>query len=128
METELSIQGKLKTPKDIQDTLQRTIDDLLQKVLYIVSRLMQLRVIVTVLLVGWLLVISHLLVRADKEGREDDRNRYFSLHRVWFGDSSVVQTLFNMWYYTILLLLVSPLVGWLAKVTQLYFASQVIIG
>lgn len=128
METELSFQGKLKTPSDLQEDLKRTADEMLNKVMYVVSRLMQIRVIATVFIVGWLLMISHLLTRADKGKRPEDRDRYFALHRVWFGDSSVVQTLFNMWYYTILLLIVSPLVGWIAKVSQLYFASQVIIG
>lgn len=41
---------------------------------------------------------------------DDEENyvRYYNLHRVWFGDQSIVWTIFKIWYFTIILWMLSP--------------------
>ena len=42
----------------------------------------------------------------------DDRNyiRYFNLHRIWFGEESIVMLLFKLWFYTAILWMASPFI------------------
>jgi hypothetical protein len=40
---------------------------------------------------------------------EENHVRYFNLHRVWFGEESIVMILFKLWYYAALLWMLSPI-------------------
>ena len=75
---------------------------------------------VTLFLLVWIVCISILMVGQKKQGddyivRDDqDYARYFNLHRVWFGEESVLLMLFKLWYYSAILWLLSPVLRQLA--------------
>lgn len=85
------------------------------------------RIILTLFLLIWVIIISFLLIRENKKdvdggfggfgggdsdsGDSDDKRlRYFNLHRVWFGEESVILILFKMWYYAIIIWMISPMI------------------
>jgi hypothetical protein len=46
----------------------------------------------------------------EKGNDPTDIERLYYIHRVWFGDESIVFALFNIWYYTLFLMIMGPLV------------------
>lgn len=102
-----------------------TVDDI--KIAF--SRLRWIRLIITIFLVGWLGFFTYLMMRSYQDQGFFDSNqpstskaatsdtdssledtKYFYLHRIWFGDYSIVLILFQVWYMTIMLFLLGPLV------------------
>jgi hypothetical protein len=98
------------------------------------------RIGLTFFLVGWLLVMSYLILYqrfpyrqrgqtlyglqaqdAQKKPQDQDVNvsiqtmpisssRFYELHRVWFGDESILWILVKIWYLAILFMMVAPLI------------------
>lgn len=48
---------------------------------------------------------------------DDDRNvlRLFYLHKIWFGDDSIVYMIFKIWFFTILLINFAPVLVEIAR-------------
>jgi steroid 5-alpha reductase family enzyme len=53
--------------------------------------------------VGWM---TWMMVRKDIDEKES--NRYYQLHKVWFGHTPVLFIFFQIWIFTILFYLVLP--------------------
>jgi len=81
------------------------------KILNSVERFMKYimagRIGLSIFLVGWTVMISYFLMRP--RDTEEDRRRYYDLHRSWFGDESVFMIIFKMWYYTLILFAAGPI-------------------
>lgn len=91
------------------------------------SRLRWIRLAITIFMVGWLGFFTYLMLRSyqdqglfeqtskpqpatsDTDNSLED-TKYFYLHRIWFGDDSIVMILFQVWYMTIMLFLLGPLI------------------
>jgi hypothetical protein len=78
------------------------------------KRIMTLRVIVTLAIITWAIVLSYHLMRKPTEQeqieeRGEHRAKYFYMHRVWFGEESLVMIIFKIWVWVIILMLLSPL-------------------
>lgn len=57
------------------------------------------RLFITLLIVGWGVVISYLITRTkDKEKKNDVKY----IHKIWFGDTSIFVALIYIWILTIL--------------------------
>ena len=69
------------------------------------------RIVITFILIGWLITFTYLIMKKDEIKPDDSEyQRWFMLHRTWFGDESIVMILWKVWYYTLLLLTLSPLI------------------
>ncbi len=95
------------------------------------------KIVLTIFILGWVLVISTLIVRKSpsKDSREgysgeegilknvanDDQNyaRYYNLHRVWFGDQSTLWLLARIWFYTLIFWMMGPLLKHVAMFAKL---------
>lgn len=78
------------------------------------------RFFITILLIGWLGTMTYLIMKKDEVKSDDpEYNRYYLLHRTWFGEESIVMILWKVWYYTLLLLTLSPLVRELVSFMRL---------
>lgn len=89
------------------------------------------RVGITLILLIWVSFISYRLVRSntiEEDTIQEDTDKYFYLHRVWFGEESVLMIIFNMWYYSFILLILYPIIGWLSDVLKLYLAGGRLLG
>lgn len=100
--------------------------DVAQSIQSIFTRIQVIRAIITFVLIAWLVVFTILTLRiqfspADIEQSstsgaaptptDPESMKYFNLHRIWFGDSSIVLILFQVWYLTALMLVFGKLVG-----------------
>lgn len=78
------------------------------------------RVMLTTLILGWLIFLTYYLMRPVQTEIEEERKQaYYNVHRAWFGDQSIVFSLFQIWYYTLLFALIAPIFG------ELFFALRV---
>lgn len=119
------MKGKLKTNKDVKQFVRDTTDEVVDTLFFVVKQVSQLRIIATLFLLGWLIAMTYLLMRPAKNAEDAaSRDRYFALHRVWFGDTSIVGMIYSIWYFTILLLVVVNVSGLTAKLSRAYFASR----
>lgn len=84
------------------ETLQRYVQAPLKRLFYA-------RIAISIFMLGWLGYITYKLSRADKEDPDGNGTKYFYLHRVWFGETSIIATLFQMWWTTLLLFMLSPI-------------------
>lgn len=86
----------------------------------IFSRVKLIRAILTFVLLAWLVVFTILSLQlkfsaadlASPNTIPEDSNaaKYFYIHRIWFGEESIVMMLFKVWYFTALMFLVGPLI------------------
>jgi hypothetical protein len=81
------------------------------------------RVGITFMIIGWTVLVSVMILwnpadNVDKPFDVKDANyiKYFNLHRLWFGEESVLLLLMNIWKYTLLLLLLKPVFTEIYKV------------
>lgn len=85
----------------------------------IFNRIRIIRAIITLFLLAWLTVFTILTLRfkfsktdiqpsKEQEPQFSDENaiKYFYLHRIWFGENSIVLILFQVWYLTAILFLI----------------------
>lgn len=88
------------------------------------------RVSITLFILGWIGFIIYKLRPRQEDTSEDavGRARYFDMHRVFFGDQSVLMILFSMWYYSFILILVAPIIKWVTDVLKLYIAGGQFLG
>ena len=51
----------------------------------------------------------------------DDKNydRYYNLHRVWFGDTSIVMVVFNLWFWVVIFWLMGPILREIGMILKL---------
>jgi hypothetical protein len=51
----------------------------------------------------------------------DDKNydRYYNLHRVWFGDTSIVMIVFNLWFWVVIFWLMGPILREIGMILKL---------
>jgi len=88
------------------------------------------RVGISLIIIGWLTYVLYKLKPTEQDTPEGtaSRARYYDMHRVFFGDQSVVMILFSMWYYSFILILLSPVLKWVADVLKLYLAGGRLLG
>lgn len=79
------------------------------------------RIGLTIFIIIWTVVISILIVRNNTDKTDESDNpsnpsnpnvnyiRYFNLHKVLFGDESVLLILFKLWYYVLFLWVAGPI-------------------
>lgn len=98
--------------------------DVAQSIQSIFTRIQVIRAIITFVLIAWLVVFTILTLRIQFSPEDIEQSstpgstptdpesmKYFNLHRIWFGDSSIVLILFQVWYLTALMLVFGKLVG-----------------
>ena len=103
--------------KSILDSANRSIESIRQSPVNLLNSLkkflkyvMMGRTGLSIFLIVWLVVFSILFARPSESKEEDEtRQKYFYLHRVWFGEESIIMILFKMWYYTLILLMLNPI-------------------
>ena len=71
---------------------------------------------VTAFLLAWLAYFSYQILKPDDENV--DKSNWFNLHRIWFGDESIVFILFKIWYMVIVFLAISPIIGEIINLLQ----------
>lgn len=76
---------------------------------------------ITFILVAWLITVSIWIMKKN-DTNDKEHQRYFNLHRVWFGEESIILILWKMWYYTLLLISLSPLIRELVTFIKLRLA------
>lgn len=77
------------------------------------------RLALSIMLILWLAVMTfYIRYRNDPEDPEAHQ-RYFAIHRVWFGEQSIVMILWRMWYTVLVIGMVSPLVKEILFLLQL---------
>lgn len=83
---------------------------------------------VTIFLIGWLVLITVLILREKPNEQTDEQlyaqpyvqtyvpqqnsqahAKYFNLHRVWFGEQSIIMIIFKIWYYALIVWMMTPL-------------------
>jgi len=110
------IQNPLKTQYTtrIKNPVNNYKQDWINSILKINSVMKIARLVVTIVLLSWLISISICIlkqkrVNTDASPQElPDHNRYFNLHRVWFGDEAPIFVLFRIWYYVFIFMVISP--------------------
>jgi len=92
----------------------------------IYKRIMMGRIGLTVFLIVWAIVMSVLIARKPdgekniedsinykrktiNEAYDRDYDRYYTLHRIWFGDESVLMILFKIWFWVTVAWMVGPI-------------------
>jgi len=70
------------------------------------------RIVITVVMLAWMGALSYLIATPKKDSENGDvqRARYYNLHRIWFGDQSALMILVTLWYYTIILMILGPII------------------
>jgi len=116
-------QQQLSAIPDTVGRIQGTLSSILKALFYG-------RLGISALLLSWVIFISYKLTKQSEEEEESEegRDRYFYLHRVWFGEESILMILFNMWYYSVILLMLTPIISWLADILKLYLAGGRLLG
>jgi len=89
------------------------------------------KTLVTLFLIAWLLGISFLIIYTSPDktrpltddliqtGDYYNHVRFFNLHRVWFGEESIVIIIIKLWFYTAILWLLGPILRELAVLFKL---------
>lgn len=82
------------------------------------SSMQNIRIVMTIFLVSWLAVMSYMFMIKYAEKRSDNSDveahkkhrtdRLYYLHRVWFGDDSIVYMLVKVWYMAVIIMLLTP--------------------
>ena len=103
--------------------------DVAENIKSIFTRVRIIRAVITFVLLAWLVVFTILTLRLQFSEKDIEQNfttdssgsvptitdpeatKYFYLHRIWFGDSSIVLILFQVWYFTAIMFLLGPLVN-----------------
>lgn len=73
----------------------------------VLGLIMQFRILITVGILVWGVFISKKIVDNSSEPRVD-YVKYYNLHKIWFGEESLLVVLFKLWIYKLLLSLVIP--------------------
>lgn len=110
-------QEALDAPKTLFDNVKEVTRNLLGALFYA-------RILISVLLLGWVIYITYKLSQ-EEEGveKEETRAKYFYMHRVWFGEESIALILFNLWYYSFIFLLITPVISWFSDILKLYLTG-----
>jgi len=111
------------------------VDEIMNNITFVLRRLFYFKAVVTILIIIWLIFASIMIATPVNNNNNynynknnenawdkfknfivvDDKNytRYFNLHRVWFGDQSIVELLIKTWYSAIALWIGRPVIRYL---------------
>jgi len=86
-------------------------DSIMQSLKQSFGILVNIKVIITTLIITWGIFMSTYIIRqsADDDESMNTSWKYYNFHRVWFGDESLLIILFNIWFKTLLIAMFIPI-------------------
>jgi len=87
-----------------QNILERS-QEILQNAL---TTVFYTRIGITLLILAWTITLSIMI--ASRDLTPDDTERYFYLHRLWFGEESSLRILWDLWFYTLVFFSLQPVI------------------
>ena len=83
-----------------------------KSLLGVLSNIRTIKLSITLFLVGWLAYMTWKIISPPTSQQDiENKDRWYYVHRVWFGDESIVFMLFKIWYMVLVFLAISPMVG-----------------
>jgi hypothetical protein len=81
-------------------------------ILQVLKNVRWIRLGITGFLLAWLGFFTYQILKPNiDEKRNENEARWFQLHRIWFGDESIVFILFRVWYLVLVFMAISPIIG-----------------
>jgi predicted secreted protein len=102
--------------KDIQvaDDVTELKDEIEVTMKSSLGRLKIIRLVLTFAIITWLVVFT-VMTSLEDESEDDEEtkkthDKYFAMHRIWFGDDSLIAILFGIWYKTMIIIILAPII------------------
>jgi MFS-type transporter involved in bile tolerance (Atg22 family) len=78
----------------------------------VVNNIRTIKIGITVFLIGWLGYLTYRILKPSVTNfDEQNKERWYEVHRVWFGDESIIFMLFKIWYMVLIFMALSPVLG-----------------
>lgn len=93
----------------MSSTIQSIFQLVMEAFKEILGLLMKFKILITLAILAWGIFISKKVIDNASDSRPSvDYLKYYNLHRIWFGEESLIVILFKMWISYLLLTVITP--------------------